>query len=111
MTPPIDLSTSRSTERFDPKEPNGAGRPLHEDVLQSAREAVTTESGLSPRPTEIASAADTSGTVAIRLRRYVAKEPVQAALLAALAGAMAMAGLSLLLGRRREGPKARSRQR
>lgn len=81
-------------------------RPLSDEVLQSAEEAVVANplsagmlQGSLPEP-GVAGAGGRSVPAADRLSRLVAEKPVQSVLFAMVAGAMAAAAVKLVLRRR-----------
>lgn len=82
-------------------------RPLTEDVLQSAEEAVLAKpvAAETPEGVEPASGADgparSGGTNTNRLGRIVGERPIQSALVALAAGALVASLVKLALARRR----------
>lgn len=105
-----DLPSSDPAQR-------GAGRPLDDAVLQSAREAVMVDDRESSLPTQIvprptySRTADISGPLVESIRRYVIDEPVRSAAIAATAGGVVMVLATLLLGRVRRNVSDRRRKR
>lgn len=83
-----------------------AHRPLSDDVLQSAQDAVGSEGVQSPYTGRVTSRLDQGDALGgaevsavSRLTRYVRSEPAKAAVMAAGAGAL----LAMLMGRRKGG--------